>query len=299
MLRAHLTEEKRCYNHPHRIVVTACARCRTPLCDECLTTHTEDVFARLVAKDERRPPPLFCARCVDELLAVGAAEAERRRPLHQRLRPTRAGLQRASIYLAVIAVIMVPMALLVRNVASTTLTPEEFARFAIGLRGSFQTAEGTNFLSEPYGGRFIRANHPARPNYPHTRLIDTFANQAVPGWRSVDTTVPQEMVFALPNPLPLNKVILRPHPTDPEATWVREFEVLVSTEGPEQGFTSVGRWTLDPVQARAGTDQERPDPARFEFPETQARWVMLRVLSNNGSPDYVSLAEFEVYWVRR
>ena len=111
MLRAHLTEEKRCYNHPHRIVVTACARCRTPLCDECLTTHTEDVFARLVAKDERRPPPLFCARCVDELLAVSAAEAERRRPLHQRLRPTRAGLQRASIYLAVIAVIMVPMAL--------------------------------------------------------------------------------------------------------------------------------------------------------------------------------------------
>ena len=85
----------------------------------------------------------------------------------------------------------------------------------------------------------------------------------------MDTTVPQEMVFALPNPLPLNKVILRPQPTDPEATWVREFEVLVSTEGPEQGFTSVGRWTLDPVQARAGTDLERPDPARFEFPETR------------------------------
>ena len=296
MLRAYLSEEKRCYNHPNRVVGTSCARCRLPLCDECLTTHTEPVFARIVAADERRPPPSFCSRCVEELEAIGAAEAERHRPLHQRLRPTRAGLQRAAIYAAVLTVIMVPMAFAVRNVASTTLTPEEVARFAIGLRGSFQTVEGTNFLSDPFGGRFISASHPARPNYPHTRLIDTFANTAVPGWRSLEATVPQEMVFALPSQLAVSKVILRPQPNEPEGTWVKEFEVLVSTEGPDRGFTSVGKWTLDPVQARAGTDLERPNPPRFEFPETQARWVMLRVLSNNGSTDYTSLAEFEVYW---
>jgi F5/8 type C domain len=299
MLRAHLTEEKRCYNHPHRIVRTACARCRLGWCDECLTTRTEPVFARVVAGDERHPPPLFCARCIEELEAVGAAEAERHRPLHQRLRPTRAGLQRAAAYLAVLMVIAVPMTIAVRNVASTTLTPEEVARFAIGLRGTFQTAEGTDFLSEPFGGRFISATYPARPNYPHTRLIDTFANATVPGWRSLDTSAPQEMVFLLPTQLAVNKVILRPQPAEPEATWVKEFEVLVSTEGPDRGFTSVGTWTLDPQQARAGTDLEKPNPPRFEFPEAQARWVMLRVLSNNGSTDYISLAEFEVYWVRK
>ncbi|MDQ3702023.1 MAG: SUN domain-containing protein [Chloroflexota bacterium] len=299
MLRAQLTEAKRCYNHSHRVVLTACARCRIPFCDDCLTTRTEEQFARIVARDERQPLPLFCDRCIEELEALGVAEAERRRPWWQRLRPTRAALQRAAIYVAVIAVIMVPMAIAVRNVASTTLTPEEVARFAIGLRGTFQTAEGTDFLSEPFGGRFIRASAPARPNYGHQALIDTFANSTVPGWRSADAMLPQEMVFALPTPLAVSKVILRPQPTEPEETWVKEFEVLVSTTGPEGAFTSVGTWTLDPRQARAGTDLERPNPARFEFPETNARWVMLRVLSNNGSTDYTSLGEFEVYWNKR
>ncbi len=299
MLRAQLTEEKRCYNHPHRVVKTACARCRTPFCDECLTTRTEEQFARIVARDERHPLPLFCDRCIEELEALGLVEAERRRPWWQRLRPTRADVQRSAVYVAVIAVVMVPMAIAVRNVASTTLTPEEVARFAIGLRGTFQTAEGTDFLSEPFGGRFIRASEPARPNYGHKSLIDTFANASVPGWRSADATLPQEMVFALPTPLAINKVILRPQPTEPEDTWVKEFEVLVSTTGPDEAFTPVGRWTLDPGQARAATDPDRPNPPRFEFPETNARWVMLRVLSNNGSADYTSLAEFEVYWNKR
>ncbi|MGH2356085.1 MAG: discoidin domain-containing protein [Chloroflexota bacterium] len=257
------------------------------------------MFAQVVAKDEKNPPPLFCDRCVAELEALSVVEAERHRPWWQRLRPTRAGLQRVAIYLAVIAVVMVPMAIAVRSVASTTLTPEEWARFAIGLRGTFQTAEGTDFLSQPFGGRFIRASVAARPNHPPSRLIDTFANETVPGWRSVDASVPQELVFALRTPLQINKVILRPQPTEPEATWVRDFEVLVSTESADAGFTSVGRWTLDPQQARAGVDLEHPNPPRFEFPEVSAKYVMLRVLSNNGSPDYISLGEIEVYWVER
>jgi hypothetical protein len=299
MLRAYLSEEKRCYHHPHRVVSTFCARCHVSLCEQCLTTHTGGVFARIVAADERNPAPLFCERCTGELEALNLVEERRRRPLYQRLWPSRAGWQRAAIYVAVIAVFMVPMTIVVRNVASTTLTPEEIARFAIGLRGTFQTAEGTDFLSEPYGGRFISANQPARPGFDHSRLIDTFANTVIPGWRSADVARPQEMVFALPSTLALNKVILRPQPTEPEDTWVKEFEVLISTQGPDRGFTSVGTWTLDPQQARAGTDLERPDPPRFEFPESQARWVMLRILSNNGSTDYTSLAEFEVYWVNR
>ncbi|HEX2035324.1 MAG TPA: discoidin domain-containing protein [Chloroflexota bacterium] len=302
MLRAYLTEEKRCYGHPHRVVRTSCARCKTPFCDECLTTHTEGIFERVVAKDEKHPPPLFCERCVHELEALEAAEAERRRPWWQRLRPTRAGLQRAAIYLAVVAVIMVPMAFAVRNIASTTLTPEEIARFVVGMRGTFQTEEGTDFLQEPFGGRFISASHPARPNHGHERLIDTFFSVPVPGWRSADATLPQEIVFALPQPMPVNKVILRPQPNEPEDTWIKEFEVLVSTEGPNGHFTSLGRWTLDIPAARAGVEApegQRLQPPRFEFEDAPARYVMLRVYSNHGSQEYTSLGEFEVYWVKR
>jgi hypothetical protein len=264
-----------------------------------LTTRTEEIFARIVASDERNPPPLFCARCVEELEALGEVEAARRRPWWQRARPGRAGLRRAAIYAAVISVFLVPMAIAVRNVATTPLTPEEMARFLIAMRGTFQTAEGTDFLAEPFGGRFIRASHPAQSNNGPHRLLDTWANANVPAWRSADASLPQELVFALPEELAVNKVILRPHPTEPEATWVRDFEVLVSTSGPDRGFASVGRWTLDAEEARAGVDLEQPNPTRFEFPETQARWVMLRILANNGSQDYTSLGEFEVYWIKQ
>ena len=96
MLRAHLTETKHCYLHPHRVVTTQCARCKTPYCDDCLETRDTGLFARIVAKDERNPAPLFCERCVDEVEALEAMEAERRRPLYQRVRPTRAVLSCAS-----------------------------------------------------------------------------------------------------------------------------------------------------------------------------------------------------------
>ena len=299
MLRAHLTDQKRCYDHPHRVVLTACARCKTPFCDECLATRTDGVFAAVVARDEKQPPPLFCRRCVEELEVLNQAEAARRRPLWQRLRPTRAALRRAAIYLAVISVLMVPMALAVRNMASTTLTPEEMARIKIGLLGTFETPEGTNFLSTVRGGTFIRGSAPARPDHDGKRLIDTYAAVEVPGWRSADASLPQDLVFSLPSTLPLNKAILRPQPTEPVETWVRDFELLVSTESADAGFTSIGRWTLDVEQARKSVDPQRPEPQRFEFPQVPARYVMLRVLSNNGSRDYTSLGELEVYWVRK
>jgi hypothetical protein len=304
VLRALLTESKRCYDHPHRIVQTACARCRTPYCDECLTTRRDGLFARIVAQDERAPAPLFCERCVGEVEALQALEAERKRPLRQRLRPTRAGVHRAAVYVAVVAVLLVPMALLVRNLAATTLTPEELARFKIGLLGTFQTAEGTNFVSQVYGGSFLRASSPAQAGRDPSRLIDTWATPATPGWRSLDASVPQELVFALPRPLKVNKVILRPQPDEPPETWVKDFEVLVSSVSADGGFERVVAGSVDLQRARAAVDPDRPgEPAsgaaRFEFPEAAARYVMLRVLSNHGSAAYVSLGEFEVYWVRK
>ncbi len=299
MLRAYLTDQKRCYLHAHRTVTTACARCRTPYCDECLSTRTDGLFAQVVARDERHPPPLFCARCVEEVEALAALEAERKRPFWQRWRPTRAGLHRAAIYAAVITAVLVPIILVSRNLATTPLTPEEFARFKFGLMGGFQTQEGTNFLNTVYGGRFIRASAPSAPGRDPSRLIDTWANVEVPGWRSQDAQFPQELVFALPRQLLVNKVILLPHPLDPAETWVNEFEVLVSTQSAESGFTPVLRGALSLEQGRAVLERDSARWPRFEFPETSASYVMLRVLSNHGSAEYTSLAEFEVYWVKK
>jgi hypothetical protein len=296
VLHAYLTDQKRCYNHPHRAVGTACARCKTPYCDECLTTRSDGVFGQLVARDEKNPAPLFCERCIAEVDVLNVEAAWRHRPLWQRLLPGAAGMRRAATYAAVIAVIMVPIAFAVRNMASTTLSPEELARVKIGLMGTFQTPDGTNFLSNVRGGTFVRAAQPSQPSYDPSRLIDTWATSNVPSWRSQNASVPQEMVFALPQTLRINRIVLLPRAADPEETWVKDFEVLVSTQSADAGFTSILRGTLDLDKARAGVTVDQANLPRFDVPDATARWVMLRVLSNQGSGEYTSLAEFETYW---
>jgi hypothetical protein len=299
VLRAYLVDTKRCYLHAHRTVHTQCARCKTPYCDECLTRRTDGIFANVVAQDEKHPEPLFCARCIEELEALGQIEAQRHRPWWQRIQPSRAALNRAAIYLVVAAVILVPIAFAARSAANTPLSPEELARVKIGLTGGFQSVEGTNFLSSVYGGTFVRANAPSQPNHDPTRLIDTWTTPDVPGWRSQAASFPQEMVFQLPATLKIDKVILRPQPDEPTDTWVKDFEVLVSTKSANDGFASVTGGSLTVEEARKAIDPEAADQPRFEFPETEAKYVMLRVLSNQGSSAYTSLAEFEVYWVRK
>lgn len=288
MLRAHLTDTKRCYLHPHRVVQTACARCKTPYCDDCLETRDKGLFARIVQDDERQPLPLFCSRCIVEIEALTLIEAHRKRPFWQRLWPSRAGLHRAALYLAVATVILVPLAFAVRNISETTVTPEELNRIRVGLRGGFRTPDGVNVVSEVFGGSFIRATAPSQIDRGPSRLIDGWSTPEVPGWRSTDASLPQEMVFLLPQKTRINKATIRPHPSEPPATWVRDFEILISPESPDAGFVAVARGTLP-------TTGDMPAISVI-FPEVIARYVTLRVLSNHGSSEYTSIAEFEVYW---
>ena len=109
----------------------------------------------------------------------------------------------------------------------------------------------------------------------------------------------------------MNQVVLRPHPTEPADTWVRDFEVLISADSPETGFTRV---TSGQLAGKVDTGTARVTPTitlappgfglpsdggpglRLAFPEATAQYVMLRVLTNYGSTSYTSLGEFEVYW---
>ena len=282
MLRAHLTETKHCYQHPHRVVKTACARCKTPYCDECLETRDNGLFARIVAKDERKPAPMFCERCVDEIEALTALEAERKRPLHQRLRPTRDGLRRTAIYAAVIAAVTIPMFFAVRSMSETTITPEELARIKIGLSGGYLSPEGVNLLADAFGGKFVRASAASQPGHEPARLIDSYAQPEVPGWRSATSSVPIELVFRLDQRTRFNMLVLKPHPSEPPETNIKELELLVS-ESPDGGFTRAGGGAMSPGQE-----------LRLPVGEVMTRYVMLRILSAQGSAPYLSLAELEV-----
>jgi hypothetical protein len=267
------------------VVATQCARCKTPYCDDCLETRDTGLFARIVAKDDRKPAPLFCERCVDEVEALEAIEAERRRPLYQRLRPTREGLRRAAIWTAVLAVIGVPMAFAVRNMAETTITPEELGRIKLALSGGFLAPEGINFLGETFQSRFVRASAPSQRDHEPGRLLDSWAQPEVPGWRSTDGKVPIELVFQLQQVIRFNSVVMKSQPGEPAETWVRDAELLVAG-GPDGPFTSVYSGRMAPSAE-----------LRDSFPDATGRYVMLRILSAQGSaPPYVSLAELELYY---
>ncbi|HEU5318494.1 MAG TPA: discoidin domain-containing protein [Chloroflexota bacterium] len=284
MLRAHLDETKHCYLHPHRVVATQCARCKTPYCDECLETRDTGLFARIVAKDERNPPPLFCSRCAGEVEALEAMEAERRRPLYQRLRPTRDGLRRAAIWAAVLAVIGVPMSFAVRNMAETTITPEELGRIKLALSGGFLAPEGINFVGEAFQGRFVRATAASQRAHEPTRLLDSWAQPEVPGWRSADGKVPIDLVFELQQVIRFNAIVLKAQPGEPPETWVRDVELHVAG-GADGPFTRVYAGRMAPSSE-----------LRDNFPDATGRFVLLRVLSTQGNAPYVSLAELELYY---
>ena len=253
-----------------------------------------------------------CERCADQLRQLELATIWRRRPWWIRLRPTREELRSYAVVAGILTVIATPVVLLVREMAETQLAPEEFARIAIALRGGFAGPDGTNYLNTVFGGAYIRGSVASATGHQPSRLIDTWATVRVPGWRSADGTLPVSLDFALPNDLTVNRVILRPHPGEPTSTWVRDFRVEVSTSGAEGPYTLLVAGELDhamitsvrpsEVIGRASEAQlaeDRLNVPVFDVPETVARWVRLRIVSNGGSDAYTSLAEFELLYASR
>ena len=265
------------------MVLTACARCKTPYCDECLETRDSGLFATIVARDDRHPPPLFCDRCIDEVQALEAMEAERKRPLYQRLRPTRAGLRRAAIWLCVLAVIGVPMTFAVRNMAETVISPEELGRIKLALSGGYLAPEGVDLLGEAFQGRFVRASAASQTGHEPSRLIDTWALAEVPGWRSASGTLPMDLVFQFQTRVRFNTVVLRAQPNEPPETWVGDYE-LYASDAADTGFHRVAGGRLAP-EAQASES----------FPDVTAGYVQLRVLKTQGTAAYASLGELEIY----
>ncbi len=70
----------------------------------------------------------------------------------------------------------------------------------------------------------------------------------------------------------IDRVIVSQHPKTDEADRVRRVKISVSTESPTTGFRAVGDYTLAP-----GTEEQT-----LSFPETEARYVRLRLLENGG-----------------
>ena len=265
MIRAASEIRQRCFNHPHRRATRQCARCKRGMCEECARERGEGQL---------------CELCQAE---VTERERIEHPPIEERVRRAGHSLRNLLVGLAIVGVLAVPGYYVVKNLMSTPITPEEFARFRYAAAGSFDTPEGVNTLSTVLGAKVLSATS-AQEGFPERRLIDEYVGAGFPGWRSADAGLPQEVVFETGQPTRIEKVVLTQQPTEPPETFVREFEVQVSTASPDGPWRTIGRWSLD----------QSLDPQRFLFDAADARYIKLRVLSNYGGP-YVSLGEFDAY----
>jgi hypothetical protein len=265
MIKAYSDARNRCYIHPHRQAGHRCERCGTGLCDEC-----DHVF-----RDQH-----LCQHCIDEIEYAEATKPTFRDHVRETLTNFRNGL----IVALIIAALAGGAFYLLHDQLNQPITPEEMARFRYAVSGGFQTPEGVNVNSTVLDAKIVSFSS-QRVGYEASHLINELTIDSYPGWRSADTTFPQDIVVEHQDVSQVSKVILEQQPAEPPSTWARRFEIDVSTTSPTQGWTTVGTWELAQVNG----------VQRFTFPPVDSKWIRLRILSNYGSTAYTSLDEFDAY----
>lgn len=119
-------------------------------------------------------------------------------------------------------------------------------------------------------------------------LIDGVVNKTN-GWASSKAVFPQDIVIAFKGDQPklINKLVI--NPTTPDSPlpgrWINEFELFVSDRYPTDNWKFVMH----------GAVRNEPRPQAFYFTPVEAKFVLIRVLSNHGSDRYVSIGEIEIY----
>ena len=120
--------------------------------------------------------------------------------------------------------------------------------------------------------------------WPARGLIDADPNTA---WSSVRSAgFPHEIVFSFfeRQPALVSAVILNAAAPDHKERWARDVEVWTSMDSATTGFVKIANATL------------RPEPGEQTIPvqPIEARFVKLRVLSNNGDANFTELSELKV-----
>lgn len=265
MLKSASEARYRCNLHPHRLAEKQCERCRTGLCGDCTRTYQGQIL---------------CEHCATELeQAYLAIPTFRERILDQLIT-----FRNAMIVVGIVAVVAFSAFYFLRPLMNQPITPEEFARFRYAASGGFTTPEGINANSTVLGAKIATATS-ERSGFEAKHVINEYTGPDYPGWRSSAATFPQDIVVQHEQNTTVAKVILNAQVNEPKETWVKQFEIAISSEGPDRGFVTVGQWEMAQT---AGLQ-------RFTFPTTEAKWIRLRILSNYGSSDYTSLNEFDAY----
>lgn len=146
-----------------------------------------------------------------------------------------------------------------------------------------------NLAAAANGGRIIFVTSQFdEERWKAENLIDGVVNKTN-GWASSKAIFPQDIVIALKGDQPklINKIVI--DPTTPDGPlpgrWINEFELFVSDMYPTDNWKFVMH----------GAVRNEPQPQAFYFTPVEAKYVLVRVLSNHGSDRFVSLGEIEIY----
>lgn len=269
-----------CVEHPHRPAADHCDECRHTFCPECLV---------------RGGPQLLCRECWVAGPARAAEATRQRNPVYrlQRAgREHRASLVAGGLITGILALLAVSSAAGVLGQSSREHMAEPVARAVLArqlLSGEARPG-ATPGVPTPNPGptpvpRLLGQVEPlaGAPGTDLFALIDGNAGGDAPAWHSARSRVAVDLRLTTAGGAALvGRALFAHSAAAPPETWAKDVEVWASPAPDDEGLTYVGRWAL----------AQTTKPQVFAFARREVRTVRLRVLSNHGSAEYTSLAEF-------
>ncbi|MCY3747982.1 MAG: hypothetical protein OXG64_01695 [Chloroflexi bacterium] len=187
---------------------------------------------------------------------------------------------------------VIPAILALRTTQEEGLEPEVVRRIQVGLQQSSDlNGEGFDLLELVNGGELLAISSTAHADGDHgpNRLQDGLFDPQFFAWRSAGPDFPLTAIYEVRYRTPVRKIVIWNHPNEPEASYIREFEVLASLEDPRthpDALVSIGRFRAAAPDLKLVFDVETPVPIRY---------AMLRIYSTFGAADYVSASEIGLF----
>ena len=185
---------------------------------------------------------------------------------------------------------VIPAVLALRTTQEEGIEPELVRRIQVGLQqGSNLDGEGFDLLELVNGGELLAITSTAEGDHGPNRLQDGLFDPQFNAWRSAAPDFPLTAIYQVRFRTPVRKVIIWNHPQEPQASYIREFEVLASLEDPRthpDALVSIGRFTAAEPDLKLVFDVDTPVPIRY---------AVVRIYSTFGAAEYASAAEIGLF----
>ena len=117
------------------------------------------------------------------------------------------------------------------------------------------------------------------------KAADLVDGNPATGWNSSNGSFPQSFVFELPVDFEIAELSFNNVSRDAPNQASKDIEISVSADSATAGFVVVAKTALAQGEIGQGIRLK---------PAARGRWIKLRVLSNDGNPDYTQLGDVQI-----